>query len=83
MSLEGCEVVGWPMQDLSRWEDDASALEMDGVGGSDAQERWCGGAGTRALRDVIGFGYGTAEVPVDVSGIFVGANTMTLDVQGL
>jgi hypothetical protein len=38
MSLESCEVVGWPMQDLSRWEDDDSASETDGVGGSDVQE---------------------------------------------
>jgi hypothetical protein len=40
------------------------------------------GAGTRALRDVPGFGYETAEVPVDVSGMFAGAETMILDVQG-
>jgi hypothetical protein len=40
------------------------------------------GAGMRALRDVAGFSYETAEVPVDVSGMFAGADTMTLDVQG-
>jgi hypothetical protein len=40
------------------------------------------GAGTRALQDVPGFGYETAEVPVDVSGMFAGAETMILDIQG-
>jgi hypothetical protein len=38
MSLEGCEVVGWPMQDLSRWEDGISASETDVEAGSDVWE---------------------------------------------
>jgi hypothetical protein len=29
MSLEGCEVFGWAMQDFSRQEDDASASKTD------------------------------------------------------
>jgi hypothetical protein len=31
MSLKGCEVVGWAMRDLLRWEDDARASETDGA----------------------------------------------------
>jgi hypothetical protein len=35
------------------------------------------GAGARALRDVIEFGYETAEVPVDVPGMCAGAEVTT------
>jgi hypothetical protein len=72
MSLEGCEVVGWAMQDLSKQEDNASTSKTDGHRCCDIREQWWAHESSAESRhrresaqDVTRFSYETTKMPVN------------------